>query len=151
MEEVSTKMRSVVIIPENGEVFERKIEMSERHASGMKYYCEMMGIPLDFPLGAPYLWGAELAKQNHICIQIENRMMILFLPYEITDNQVEWFQTYRNYIAKHRIYLLTIEQGEKQEEKMHESTDEFGEPVNMVSLLYKELKKRSSRNKGKRK
>lgn len=145
-------MKKIIIIEENGNVFEKEVKETEYHASAMKTFCQERNIDVCYSLDAPYLWGIEIAKEKNIAIQIDQNLLIVYLPFTISSNQFDWFQGYKTLLEKYSIHLLTIEfEDGNLVGKHYDSIDNFGNSFDMISLLYQELKKRSSKNKVKRK
>lgn len=136
-------MREVIIIPHEGEESDRyyreKIDLFTRHHVKVNEYIKNHNLNVE-ENDSIYLQGVALALRNFCVIDIDRAEFIVYLPFELTKEQYDWFMKYRSSIIHMDISVVSIryEDDEYTIEHMDKSTPK----QNTVNRLYKELKKK---------
>lgn len=107
-------MRESIIIPNtdllsNGEEYYRKLSKEESHAKAILEYSNKHNLNINFETlhtntFCDEIWYKSIAKIGHVFVRIEDTVLV-YLPEELSINQIKWFSNHKNFFVKKRSTL----------------------------------------------
>jgi len=139
-------MKEVYIIEKNGNCIFYKIPKAPEdknfdddpynHEYWYRKYIKDNNIELDDYNLTSYLFAEELAKKDISSIILENKTMCIFLPKNISKEQLDWYINRKNSL---RHYYISYEYYDGDEIKTRDPDIDSGE-ITLIKEFYKHLK-----------
>lgn len=107
-------MRKSIIIPNtdllpNAIEYYRKLSKEESHANAVLEYSNKYILNINFETlrtnsFCDEIWYKSIAKIGHVFVRIEG-VVLVYLPEELSLNQIKWFSEHKNFFVKKRSSL----------------------------------------------
>ena len=140
-------MREVYIIERNGNHISYKVKEAPEgipfdsepydHASQYRKYIKDNNIQLENDKLLSFEFGEELSKLGISSIIVENKVMCIFLPEHLSDEQSKWFIDRKNILRHYNISYGYI----KDNELITKDPDRDEGEMTLIKDFYKHIKK----------
>lgn len=130
---------AIVLIPDGSY---HESSDSKQHGELFYDFCSKFKIRVDFDkceLGQ--ICAYELAMMGHLAIIIENNFAVLFIPAEVSNNQLKWVNDHYSILNRYDVHGLI------HDEKQIRKIEKDEEIINPLKEIYNIMKKRNKTKK----